>query len=641
MRLLLAAALAASTMLVSPTRAQAPAQPVPRLGSAELADPGAFANPKLSPDGQRLLARMFTGGARGLAVADLGGNGLDLIGLPADYDLLSYRWAGNGRVLIAMGGQVPFYDRGPQYVSRLFVYDVVTHSLKPVGPKVQGTNGTSVIWVDPDGKELLMASQADQFSYPTVFRADLVTGRTKVEQQPYDNVWSWYADAAGGLRGGIGYQPGGWFTLYRKGNSGGYSRSAQMAYDSGDAAEAMRLVSASDDGYVLSNKSTGRAALHRYNFATGTLGEKVFDSPTNDVDDYDVDEKTGALLWVTYTDDRNRTVWFDPQLKTLQANFEKSFGGRQVTIVSRSRDGARMVVWTGSVTDPGTYYLYERATGALARLAKVADKVDRAGLSDTKYVSYKARDGLDISAYLTLPLARPAKGLPLIVMPHGGPFGVRDTLAYNNEVQFLANRGYAVLQPNYRGSGGYGVAFAERGDGQWGRAMQDDLDDGMDWLAKAGTIDPKRTCIVGSSYGGYAALWGATRNPERYRCAVSFAGVSDLKSQLAYSSDFFVSRKMSSRWKQRVRGDKAFDLDSVSPLRSVAQLKVPVMVAHGDRDATVPVRQTTSYVRALEAAGKPHESYIYAGEGHGFDKAANEKDYLDRLEAFLAKHNPT
>ncbi len=189
-------------------------------------------------------------------------------------------------------------------------------------------------------------------------------------------------------------------------------------------------------------------------------------------------------------------------------------------------------------------------------------------------------------------------------------------------------------------SGSYGKAFYEKGEGQWGRQMQDDLDDGMDWLAGQGIADPKRVCIIGSSYGGYAALWGATRNPERYRCAASFAGVSDLGRQLKYQLAFAISKRYRKDWRQTVQGDKDFDPKSVSPLYTADRLKVPVLLAHGDDDQTVPLKQSSLYVNALRKTGKDVEFYSYADEGHGFSNSANLKDWLDRLDAFLAKHNP-
>ena len=221
-----------------------------------------------------------------------------------------------------------------------------------------------------------------------------------------------------------------------------------------------------------------------------------------------------------------------------------------------------------------------------------------------------------------------------------GPYGIRDDGTYDAEVQFLANRGYVVLQPEFRGSGGYGKSFYEKGEGQWGRAMQDDLDDGMDWLARQGTIDPKRVCLIGSSYGGYAALWGAVRNPERYRCAASFAGVSDLQRQLKYQIDFKISKRYRKDWRRTVQGEETFDLKTVSPLYTVDRLKVPVLLMHGDDDQRVPYKQSKLFADALKEAGKTYEFVTLKDEGHGFSTSANMQLWLDSLDAFLAKYNP-
>jgi dipeptidyl aminopeptidase/acylaminoacyl peptidase len=198
------------------------------------------------------------------------------------------------------------------------------------------------------------------------------------------------------------------------------------------------------------------------------------------------------------------------------------------------------------------------------------------------------------------------------------------------------------LQPNYRGSAGYGEGFEGLGNGQIGRAMQDDLDDGMDWLVKEGTVDAKRVCVSGSSYGGYAALWAVIRNPERYRCAASFAGVTDWKRQLKYQNNQESDGSERSKWSRKVRGgdDGKFDLDLVSPAKQAARLTRPVLLAHGDKDTRVPFSQYKSMVDASAKANVPLEAMVIIGEGHGFDKPENEAKWYTALETFLQKHNP-
>jgi dipeptidyl aminopeptidase/acylaminoacyl peptidase len=252
---------------------------------------------------------------------------------------------------------------------------------------------------------------------------------------------------------------------------------------------------------------------------------------------------------------------------------------------------------------------------------------------------YVARDGLPIPAFLTTPVDRPSKALPLIVMPHGGPF-LRDHWGYDPYVQFLASRGYAVLQPQFRGSTGYGRTYVERGYGQWGRAMQDDLLDGIDALAAKGIIDPKRVCIVGGSYGGYAAMWAAARDGAHYRCAVSMAGISDLRAMLRYDNRDFYAPRYARDWRAKVAGVEKFDLAAVSALQQQQAIAIPILIEHGELDGNVPSSQSHNLVKALTKRGATVESVFYKNEGHGLTQSANQVDFLTRLGVFLAKYNP-
>lgn len=591
----------------------------------------------LSPRGDRLLALKPIGAKVKVVVIDLAGGKSIGVPLPEDWDFVEYEWAGDQRVLIRLGRTMPF-GLGEAFVTRLVLLDLPTESTHMLGDQDLGPRGGDILYVDPKGEWMLAAMQTTVFDYPSVYRIDLATRQRHLVERSIDSVWDWYADSSGVVRYGIGEHTKTWFMVYRGTATDKFTRIPGARLEKGDL-DRVRINPGSDEGFVLSNENTGRFALHHFNFATQALGPVVYQNDTYDIDDYDLDATGTAVESVTYRDDRAHTAWMEPLLRSYQHRLEHQFPGKQVRYFSCSRDRSRFLVWIGADDDPGAYHLYVPGAGRLQSLLQVNPALQGQPLARTRYVHYPARDGLEIPAYLTLPPGREPKGLPLVILPHGGPYDVRDELDFSAEVQFLANRGYVVLQPNYRGSGGYGKPFYQRGEGQWGRAMQDDLDDGMDWLAKEGIVDPHRVCVSGSSYGGYAALWAATRNPERYRCAASYAGVSDVERQLKYQVGHLRNRYRKD-WQNTVQGSGDFDLGTISPLQQVARLKVPVLVGHGEDDQRVPPKQSSLYVAALKKAGKTFEYYGYPGEGHGLYDEAHRTDWLERLDAFLAKYNP-
>jgi dipeptidyl aminopeptidase/acylaminoacyl peptidase len=631
--------------------AQAPAAPVaapavadekpPRIPTSVFAAQPFMSGPHISPDATHIVAQLNDGGTRQLGIIDVASGKTQALNLPKEYDLRWYRWAGNARVIFSVGHTVPWFD-DDGYQTRLLVYDVASGKISLLGAKEEGLIGDDMLWIDPDGKNLLLSYQPTPYDYPQVYSIDIATNvRSKVVDQK-DGIWDWYADNTGAVRAGFGSESGHWRMVYRASAAEAFHTVLRAKDDDDNAGyEAARLFYGSDEGYVLRyDVLSGRQALFKFNYATRKTGEEVFSNDTNDIDDYDLTDDGKGLSAAWYKTDRQRVKWFDPAMATIQDQLDKAVGDRHAWVVSRSKDDKMLMVWVGSTNDPGHYYLFPQADGVMHRYADVNAGLKTRDLVPSRYVHYVARDGLQIPAYLTLPRGRDPKGLPLIVMPHGGPYYVRDEGSYDDEVQFYANRGYVVLQPEYRGSDGYGKPFFEKGQGQWGRAMQDDLDDGMDWLVKQGIVDARRVCIIGSSYGGYAALWGAIRNPERYRCAASFAGVSDLGRQLKYQLAFPDSKRNRDDWRKTVQGAESFDLKTVSPLYTVAQLKVPVLLVHGDKDSRVPYKQSRMLAEALKAAGKTYEFYTLPGEGHGFSTSANEQLWYDKLDAFLAKYNP-
>jgi dipeptidyl aminopeptidase/acylaminoacyl peptidase len=637
-----AAAGLAETPVAPPARQDArPRQiPVEDFAAQPMID-----RPALSPDGKKVLAFISINGKAQPGIHFLFGGEARLLPIAEKWDVRWVRWAGNDRVLMSLAQTVSYFGTDAE-ATRLILFDLKAKTSNAIGRKTAGLEGDDVLYVDPGGEWLLLSMQKSVYDYPSVFRVSLSDLSMQEVVKQRTDVWEWYADADGVVRAGVGVNDVGggtykWSMVYRQSGADKFRKVGSARVDDEEASlDLMRFARGSDEGYSLNNTETGRYALYRYNYATRQRGELLFESKTNDVSDYMTSGDGTRLEAVTYTEDRDRVAWFDPKMKAAQDEIDGALKDRENWIVSRTPDDETMLVWTGASHNPGQLYLYRPALGIMNKVAAVNPRLKPSELAPSRYVTYMARDGLTIPAYLTLPKGRPAKGLPLVILPHGGPYYVRDRADFDPEVQLLANRGYAVLQPNFRGSDGYGKAFYEKGEGQWGRAMQDDLDDGMDWLAHEGIIDPKRVCIAGGSYGGYAALWGATRNPERYRCAASFAGISDLKRQLNYQLDFGINRRYRKDWRRTVQGETKFDPRTVSPLYTIDLLTVPLLIAHGDADQRVPFAQSKLYVDALRKAGKTVEFQDYKGEGHGFSSAANQADWLRRLDAFLAKYNP-
>lgn len=334
--------------------------------------------------------------------------------------------------------------------------------------------------------------------------------------------------------------------------------------------------------------------------------------------------------------------FFEPRIAAAWSTIAGVFPGRQLTLQSASDDYSKVVFYVEGTGEPGGYYLLNLVAKKLQKVGSALPGLTGADVAEVRAVTYPAADGLKIHGYLTLPQGRVAKDLPLIVLPHGGP-RARDSASFDWWAQALASRGYAVLQPNFRGSTGYGEAFIRASDGEWGGKMQSDLSDGVRFLAKQGIVDPKRVCIAGASYGGYAALAGITLDKGVYRCAASVAGIGDLRKML----DWDLSRN--GEESPIVRDYKRyFAITSVSdnklalrsPVRHAENADGPVLLIHGKDDTVVPYDQSADMRRALERAGKPVEFITLAAEDHWLSREATRQQMLAAIVAFLEKNNP-
>jgi dipeptidyl aminopeptidase/acylaminoacyl peptidase len=336
-------------------------------------------------------------------------------------------------------------------------------------------------------------------------------------------------------------------------------------------------------------------------------------------------------------------TFFDPAAQKAWNLVVKAFLNDRITLASWSKDRRKVVVRVDSAVEGPAYAFVDLDAKKASWLGDIYKDVSGATISPVRSIKYKAADGLEISSYLTLPKGRDPKNLPLIVLPHGGPEG-RDEPGFDWWSQALASRGYAVLQPNFRGSEGFGWDFVKAGFGEWGKKMQTDLSDGVRNLAKQGIIDPKRVCVVGASYGGYAALAGATLDKGVYRCAVSVAGVADLRKFLLTNIRNSNGEAGASQryWLRFMGADGAKDPDlaAISPAQQAAKVDIPVLLIHGKDDTVVRYDQSQAMADALKKAGKPFQFVTLDGEDHWLSRGATRQKMLNETVAFVEKNNP-
>ncbi len=383
-------------------------------------------------------------------------------------------------------------------------------------------------------------------------------------------------------------------------------------------------------------KATPIGTTGLYLWSAAGFGQALFENPTYDLDGVISDENNGRIIGAVYIDDTRRVKYFDPEMQRMQELFEKAYPGQTVSILSKDDAGSTYVIKTEGPKNPPVLSLYTTANHQANVIDQTYDSLKPSDLGDVKPYPYKARDGMDIHAYLTLPPGRDPHNLPTVVFPHGGP-EFRDRMDFDWWAQFMASRGYAVLQPNFRGSSGYGWNFVQAGDGEWGGKVQYDVQDGVKKLIADGIADPKRICIVGASYGGYMALAGATFSPDLYACAVSFAGLSDLDAMLD-TGTLFESESVSV-WKRRIGADLKSDKPGLqSPADFADQVKIPILLIHSDKDTTVPIKQSEIEERALKRAGKQVEFITLEGDDHYLEFSDTRVKMLKAVETFLAAH---
>jgi dipeptidyl aminopeptidase/acylaminoacyl peptidase len=500
------------------------------------------------------------------------------------------------------------------------------------GEKVKA-NLVDFLYDDPD--HLILSHNRRDAKVFDVFRVNVKTGEEKLIAQNPGNITGWETDHAGKLRAATTSDGVNTSLLYREREEDPFKPILTTSFK--ETVNPAFFTFDNQKMYVRSNRGRDKTAIFVFDPKTAKEEEMLFEHPDVDVTGLTYSRKRKVLTTISYTTWKRQRKFLDAETEVIFKDLEAKLPGYEVSIVSTNRAEDKFIVATSGDKSRGQRYLYDKATKKLELLADVSPWLPAAELADMKPIKYKSRDGLEINGYLTLPRGVPAKNLPVVVNVHGGPWA-RDGWGFNPEVQFLANRGYAVFQPNFRGSTGYGRKFWEASFKQWGRAMQDDITDGVQWLIKEGIADPKRVAIYGGSYGGYATLAGVAFTPDLYAAAVDYVGVANLLTFMKTIPPYW---KPYLEMFQEMVGDMEKDkamLEAVSPVNHADKIKTPLFIAQGAKDPRVNKAESDQMVEALKKRGVDVQYMVKDNEGHGFSNEENRFDFYEAMEKFLAQH---
>ena len=667
---LLAAAITAAWAQPASAPAQSPGSvEVTGLRPAPVEDyvkPPAFSRPTLSPDGRYLAVSVPVRGKMNLAIVDLETRKGTAITNVADFDVLGAHWVGNDRLVFDLGQLNS--PTGPEQFDGggLFMVSRDGKEFKKLAPTVREQIASNVNairrmeflqTIPGNANEVLVTANLRSQDAEDVYRLDLRNGRTVLvtnDRPPYAE--SWILDSKGVPRVVMAGIKDTLTTVvsYRTSADAPWKEIARNERGSGTALIPLGFLS-DDKTLMVASNAGGRdtMAVFKFDPETRQLGEVMAQHPKFDVGadvegnaagNIVTEPETDRVLGFVVSAEKPQTVWIDEKEARTQATIDKALPGLR-NVFRRFPNSSRVLITSYSDVSPDRYFLLDEQKKTLEELFTSKPWLAKDRLVEMRPFVLKTRDGLEIPSYYFLPRNyKPGDKLPTVLHIHGGPHVRADTWARGfgyTEAEILAAHGYAVILPNFRVTPGFGGKIFKAGMGAIGRQMSEDHEDAVKWGIAQGFVDPNRVCISGASYGGYAALWGVIRNPDRYRCAASFAGVTEWDKQLAYDADFF-TRDDQRAWRDRVRGaDRHFDLDTVSPARQVALLHRPVLLVHGKQDSRVPFSQFETMRNAMQRAQVADAVFVVLDDaGHGFATAKDEQTWYDALVAFLGKYNP-
>jgi dipeptidyl aminopeptidase/acylaminoacyl peptidase len=541
--------------------------------------------------------------------------------------LYGYGWANNTTILYIK-------DVGGDENLQIFSVDVETGEEKAVIAK-EGVRAEVLDILRDNPDEFLITTNERNPRVFDPYRYNLVTGElTRLAENPGDIV-GWDTDHEGRLRlaeatDGVNVR-----FLYRDSEEEEFRVLKNLNFK--ESFSAYFFDFDNKNIYCYSNLGRDKGVFVLYDPQTDEELEVVFETDEVDVGSLAFSRKREILTYASYVTDKTHRHFFDPETEKMYQYLEEQLPGYEISVGSRNRDENIYIVNASSDRTMGSYYLYDLEKDELTFITEIAPWLNEEHMAHMKPIRYTSRDGLTIHGYLTLPVGMKHRNLPIVVNPHGGPWA-RDYWGFNPEVQFLANRGYAVLQMNFRGSTGYGKDFWQKSFGEWGKTMQDDISDGVQWIIDEGIGDPDEIAIYGASYGGYAVLAGMTLTPELYCCGVDYVGVANMFTFMNTVPPYW--EPLRDMFYEMV-GDPVEDslrLAEVSPVQHVDNIQAPLFIAQGARDPRVNKDESDQMVNALRERGIEVEYMVKENEGHGFYEQQNQFDFYNAMIEFLNSH---
>ena len=584
--------------------------------------------PQISPDGKRLAYIAPANGVLNVWVRTIGAEDDRPVTKDTDRGIRGYTWCHDNTHLVYI------QDQGGDENWRVYTVNPDTDDIRDHTP-FDGVQARLIAHRKRFPNDVLIGLNKDNAELHDVYHLDLATGALeKVASNP--GFLQWVVDADLKVRGALAPQEDGGFALVVRDTEDGDWRPF-VVWESDDALSSGPVGFTPDGtGMFLQNSiGTNAARLVRKDVATGEE-EVLAEDPTYDVVSVEIHPDTREPQLAGFLKERMEWVVLDPSIRDDIAAIRQIFPG-DFFITDRDHADETWLVAFDDDDGPVKYYAFDRTTKTATFLFDHRPDLNTYSLATMEPFSIKARDGLELNGYLSFPVGVDRTNLPTVLNVHGGPWG-RDTWGFNPEAQWLANRGYLCVQVNFRGSTGYGKEFVNAGDREWGGKMHDDLLDTVNWLVEQGYADSEHIAIFGWSYGGYAALVGATFTPDVFRCSVAGVGPSNLKTLIETIPPYW--KPMIAMWHKRV-GDPEKDAEfllSRSPLSKVDNIKIPLLIGHGANDPRVKLSETEQIVDAMKAKGIDHELMVYPDEGHGFAKPENRITFYQAAEKFLAKH---